>query len=117
MSDERPSELTFVYEEANDKRTITATGAQGGPTPDGAAVIANLYVERGSIPHHVSHRIDEHGQVNLDEPSGAVSRGEITRDIQATLQMTPEHAAQLGQWLVDKAQQAMQQREQNFGGE
>lgn len=115
MPDEQPNEITFVYEDAEEVRTIPATGAHGGPTPDGASVVANLYVERASIPHHVSHQIDERGEVDLSETSQQVSRGEVTREIQASLVMTPEHAMQFGQWLQENAQQAIEQRNQTYG--
>lgn len=115
MPDQSPNEITFVYEDADDAQTITATGAQGGPTPDGASVVANLYVERNSIPHHVSHQIDEHGQVDLSETSQHVSRGELTREMQASLVMTPEHAMQFGLWLQENARQAMKQRQETYG--
>jgi Spy/CpxP family protein refolding chaperone len=77
--------------------------------------VANLYVERASIPHHVSHQIDERGEVDLSEMSQQVSRGEVTREVQASLVMTPEHAMQFGQWLQENAQQAMEQRRQTYG--
>ena len=51
-----------------------------------------------------------------DETSQQVSRGELTREVQASLVLTPEHALQLGQWLQENARQAMQQREQTYGG-
>lgn len=81
MPDDSQNEITFVYEDSDEVRTLTATGAHGGPTPDGASVVANLYVERASIPHHVSHQIDETGQVNLTERSEQVTRGELTREV------------------------------------
>jgi hypothetical protein len=115
MPDESPNEITFVYEDTDEVRTIAATGAHGGPTPDGASVVANLYVERASIPHHVSHQIDERGEVDLSETSNQVSRGEVTREVQASLVMTPEHAMQLAQWLHENAEQAMRQRKETYG--
>jgi hypothetical protein len=115
MPDESPNEITFVYEDTDEVRTIAATGAHGGPTPDGASVVANLYVERASIPHHVSHQIDERGEVDLSETSNQVSRGEVTREVQASLVMTPEHAMQLAQWLQENAEQAMRQRKETYG--
>jgi hypothetical protein len=114
MPDDAQDEITFVYEDADTVPTITATGAHGGPSPDGASVVANLYVERSSIPHHVSHQIDETGQVDLSERSEQVTRGELTREVQASLVMTPEHAMQLGRWLQRNARQAMEQRDQTF---
>ena len=115
MSNGESDEITFVFENADEAPTIAVTGAYGGPSPDGASVVANLYVERSSIPHHVSHQIDEQGQVNLDEMSEQVTRGEVTREVQASLVMTPEHALQLAQWLQQNAQQALKQRDQNYG--
>lgn len=115
MSDDQPNDITFVYENADSAPTISATGAHGGPAPDGASVVANLYVERASIPHHVSHQIDETGQVNLSETSEQVTRGEVTREVQASLVMTPEHAMQMGRWLQRNAKKAMKQRNQSFG--
>lgn len=115
MSQEPANEITFVYEDAEEVPTFPATGAHGGPSPDGSSVVANLYVERASIPHHVSHQIDEHGQVDLSETSEQVTRGELTREVQASLVMTPEHALQLGQWLQQNARQAMEQRKQTYG--
>jgi hypothetical protein len=116
MSDDasNSNEVTFVYEQADGSRSLPVTGAQGGTSPDGASVVANLYVERASIPHHVSHQIESDGQINL-EPSESVTRGEITREVQASLVMTPEHAIQIGQWLLNEGQKAMQARQQNFG--
>lgn len=113
--EEAPNELTIVYEKAEGKRTITATGAHGGPTPDGASVVVNLYVEKASTPHHVTHEISESGQVDLSKQSGEVKRGEITREIQASLVMDPEHALQVGRFLQQNAEQAMKQRDQSFG--
>ena len=42
MPDDDQNEITFVYEDADEVHTIAATGAHGGPTPDGASVVANL---------------------------------------------------------------------------
>lgn len=115
MPDDQDNEITFVYENADDVPTIAATGAHGGPSPDGASVVANLYVERASIPHHVSHQIDEQGQVDLSEMSQQVTRGEVTREVQTSIVMTPEHALQFGQWLQENARQAMKQRKNTYG--
>ena len=42
MPNDDQNEITFVYEDADEVHTIAATGAHGGPTPDGASVVANL---------------------------------------------------------------------------
>jgi hypothetical protein len=104
-----PSEITIVFEKSKDKVTVPATGAFGGPTPDGASVVANIFVEYASIPSYVTHEVGEGGRVSLDQGK-PVRRGEITREVQATLVMNPENARQLGDWLVKNSEQALRKR-------
>ena len=111
--EEQKQEITFVYQNAENKNSIPATGAQGGPTPDGASVVANLYVEHQSIPHSVTRGIED-GKLDLTQPGREIKRGEVTRDVQATLVLTPEHAVQLGEWLQRMGNEANRRRKQNF---
>lgn len=117
MDEETPSKITIVYEEAEGKRTISASGAQGGVAPNGNSIVANFYVERGSVPHHVQHEVNEEGRVDLDQPIDAVTRGEVTREIQTTMVMTPEDAYRIGQWLMQHAEGALQRRGDDSGSD
>lgn len=117
MSDSKPSgersELTIVFEKSEQKSTISATGAFGGPTPDGAAIVANLFVEHTSMPNYVTHDIDSSGHVNMSKGK-PVKRGDITREVQATLVMSPENAKQLGKWLIKNSEKAQENRSNNY---
>lgn len=112
QSSDSHSELTIVFEKSQQKNTIPATGAAGGPTPDGAAVVAHLFVEHGSVPNYVTHDVNREGRVKSQ--GKPVQRGEITREVQSTLVMSPENAHQLGEWLVRNSKQAMQNRSNSY---
>ena len=81
------------------KPTITATGAIGGPSPDQQSIVAQLYVESASVPSVVSHEIRKDGSIDLQH-GDSISRGDVTREIQGTLVLSPEAAVLLGNWLL-----------------
>ena len=99
MAELPPKQISIVYEKVSGKPTVTATGAFGGPSPDRQSIVAQLYVEHGSVPSVVSHSIREDMSVDLQH-GDAISRGDITREIQATLVLSPEAAVVIGNWLV-----------------
>lgn len=113
MSNE-PKTLSFVYKEVRDKPSIPATGAWGGPTPDGSAVVVHLYVEYGAVPSVMTFDVEAGGRVDLNKGE-AVTRGDATREVLATLVLAPENAASIGQFLIDKAALAAQTRGRAVG--
>jgi hypothetical protein len=102
MPDKKANSFTIHYQERADKPTIPLTGAYGGSTPDGNAVVFHVYVDHLTVPSHVTHPVDGSGNVRLSAGS-EVKRSELTREIQATLVMAPEAAAALGDFLVKQA--------------
>ena len=107
---ELPQEkISIVYEKVPGKPTITATGAFGGPSPDNNSIIAQLYVEHTSVPSVITHNVREDRSVDLRH-GDAISRGDATREIQATLVLSPEAAILLGDWLVKKGIGAIKNR-------
>ncbi len=108
---ERERRIAFAYERAPNKTTIAATGAYGGPSPDANSVVAHLYVEHISVPAIISHPVGDEGQIDLaPENADAVSRADATREIQATLVLSPEAAIVIGQWLVVHGETAKSRR-------
>jgi len=109
---EEPKQVTFVYEKSEGKKTIAATGAIGGPTPDGRSVVSHFFVEHAAIPNYTTHDIGEGGRIDLSK-GDTVKRGDATREIQVTLITSPEEAINIGKWLVEKGEQALNQRNGN----
>lgn len=103
--------VSIVYEDSSNKQTIAVNGAFGGPTPDSFNVVAHLYVEHRTVPHSISHPVDEKGNVDFsNDKSSTVSRGDVRREVQATLLLSPENSIRLGQFLLDKGAIALQNR-------
>ena len=108
--------LAFSYERVANKPTIPATGALGGPSPDAKSVVAHLYVEHASVPTIITHPILEDGGIDLSpEHEEKVARGDATREIQATLVLSPEAAISLGRWLVQHGEAARSRRDAQRG--
>jgi len=72
-------------------------------------VSASFYHERGSIPNVISFAVDEEGRGNPNQ-GDRIARGDVTREIQVTAQMSPEMAISIGQWLIDKGKEGIERR-------
>jgi hypothetical protein len=107
---QRQESLTIHYEEADGKRAAPVSGAYGGPSADGANVIVHVYSEWSMVPSIQQLPIDEKGVVHVSEGQ-TIKRGDLQREVQATLVMTPEVAVRIGEWLVGKGAAAIQARE------
>lgn len=102
-------EASIVYETAKDHRYIAVNGVYGGPSPGGSTVVAHLLVGHMSIPSSVTHPMDENGVVDMSQEH-RIARGDVTRSVQATLVLTPEHAKTIGAWLVANGEQLLNVR-------
>ena len=97
------------YDEHPDKRVLAVGGVYGGPNPEGTAVVAHVFSEWGMVPSIVEVPIDEHGRGDLSKEQ-AIKRGDINREIQATLVMPPEVAVSIGGWLIVHGKAALESR-------
>lgn len=108
MSDKRES-LSIVYEEPPNKPTYAVTGAYGGTSPDGTAVVVHLYTEFGTIPSIEEHDVQADGSVDTRK-GHRIKRADITRQVQATIVMSPESAMSLSIFLKEKAEIGLKAR-------
>lgn len=108
-------EFTIGFQQAANKPTIAVSGAWGGPSPDMSTIVAHLFVEHGALPSYLTYNREEDDEGSrLDMSSEQrVSRNDITREVQATIVLTPEVAISLANWLVEKAQIALNNRRGN----
>ncbi|MBI4544807.1 MAG: hypothetical protein HY703_06415 [Gemmatimonadetes bacterium] len=112
----QPDSLKIVYEEPEGRPVLPVTGAYGGPTPEGSAVVAHLYVESSTLPSISSAPIDARGVVDLTKTQD-VKRADVSRRVQATLVLPAETAIVVGKWLQEKGEQAISVRQQRSGRE
>ncbi len=107
-----PDSISIVYEEVENRPTIVATGAYGGPAPDGSVVVAHLFTDFGTIPSIEEYEVTEGGLVNL-ETGNRIKRGDVTRRVQATLVLSPESCIRLATFLQEKGRIALDARKNN----
>lgn len=109
MTREIPKDISIVFERNKDCKTFPVTGAWGGITPDTLSLIVHLYSEYQSIPNSIKADVQEGGKVDINSGE-RISRGDITREVQGTMVMSPEHALSLSNWLGEKAREALKNR-------
>ncbi|MDZ7692866.1 MAG: hypothetical protein U5K69_17360 [Balneolaceae bacterium] len=106
MPDELPRDISVVFEKNDHARTFPVTGAWGGPSPDGQSIVVHLYTEYNSTPNSIKADVQEDGSVNVNTGE-RIARGDLLREIQGTMVLTPQQAIGLGKWLIDKGQQVL----------
>ena len=99
--------ITIHYDERADKPTLAVAGAHGGLTAGGQHVVAHVYAEWGMIPSLEQIPISPSGEAG---PSKIIRRGDVNREVQASLVMTPEVAIGFGKWLIEKGMAAYELR-------
>jgi len=101
---EQKKEISFIYERNKDSKTVPANGAYGGPAPDNSGVIVHFYLEYASIPHSTDIPFKP-DQTTIDPKAGRnISRGDYTREVQASVFMSAESAITIGKWLINKGE-------------
>lgn len=112
MSEEKQKSFSFIFEKQDKAVTIPVTGAWGGIRSDGSNIIAHLFVEYASLPNIINAEIKEDNTIDPNKGE-RISRGDVTREVQTTVVLTPEAAVSIGEWLVKKGKEAKKVRDQN----
>lgn len=102
--------ISIHYEPVEGKRVMVVSGAYGGPSHDGAHVVAHVYAEWFMVPSIQQVPLSEEGTAEMDKATD-IKRGELQREVQATLFMTPEVAVNIGKWLLKKGRAGLKVRE------
>jgi len=108
--DDGDRDFTVIFDNGGTHGMLPVTGAYGGPGPDGFSVIAHLYVEHVTVPSLTSHDVGESGEVDLSKGQH-IRRADLTREIQASIVLSPEHAEVVGKWLMNKGREAVKVRQ------
>lgn len=108
MSDKK-KKFSFLFEGKKDAPTIPVTGAWGGPSIDGNSLVAHYFIEYNSLPHSLEVEPQPDGSVNPNSGK-PISRGDITREIQATFVMSPEQALSIGSWMIQNANKMLEHK-------
>lgn len=89
------------FTKASSYKIIPATGAWGGPTPQGE-LLCNFFVEYRDAPDNIEMEI-EGGRAKEPERIEA----DFIRELQMGVIIRPDIAKSIGEWLVRKADEIM----------
>lgn len=120
MTEKKDVKYTIGFKSNPEKPTIPVGGAWGGPSPDGSVVVAHVFVESFTLPNYLTYqgKIIDGGKVKINaKTEERVTMNDITREVQATLVMTPEVAMSFATFLKSKAQSAFRTRKEGLGAD
>jgi hypothetical protein len=108
MANEK-QQAKIIFQETPGRQNLPISGAWGGLSPNGQGVVAHVYSEYQTIPSLQTADVGPDGSVNMDEAQ-MIRRGDVVREVVATLHMAPETAISFGQWLIEKGQSGLEFR-------
>ena len=94
-------EIKIAFRKAADYRIIPVTGAWGGVNPQGE-IVFDLFVEKLEVPESVQIKVEP------GRPPVEIAReGQVhVRESQIGIVVRPDIARSLGEWLLQKANEA-----------
>jgi hypothetical protein len=104
MTEGKKSKVKFSFAEDSDYKLHPATGAWGGPTPNGEIAI-HFFVELQAFPDEVEMFMDKNG--NQSEGDRKYSGTEFVRRLQTGVVLRPDVALIVGEWIVNNAKSMM----------
>ena len=113
------NEIAFDYIKSPDFRVAWVDGAVGGVTPQGLIHCA-VYAERMALPRRQVFKttpLNEHLSKLGDEVlEKQISRGAVVREMAMDLMMTADGAETLGRWLLSRAAELRDAKDQVSSG-
>ena len=100
MAELKKKEVEVAFVKSNEFRTIAATGAWGGPNPQGE-IVCSFYVERQQFPDELVVETDP----MTKKPIEKTKKQKLVREMQVSVIMRPDIAKSIGEWLVNNAKQ------------
>jgi len=98
-----PRQVTFTLRRAEMFRTVYLDGVYGGVSPTG---LVSMYgwVQRGSLPTHMTFAVGDDGQVGPEVHRE--TDGSQERQVEVELMLLPGIARSVGEWLIARADEA-----------
>ena len=108
MINQESTDVKIKFREAPYYRKLPASGAFGGPTPQGD-IVCNFYLEQQILPSSVTMKVV---QGRLTHEEFQYEKGEYyERELQVGLVLNPQTAKSIGEWLVKRADEVISRRQ------
>lgn len=101
MEESKKKQLSIKYQKTSDYKIVPATGAYGGPTPQGQ-VLCNFYVEYHIPPDSVKIEINPSDGTS-NEIERRAGKDSYMRELNVGVLMRPDIAKFIGEWLIEQA--------------
>jgi hypothetical protein len=99
-------EVAFDYLKGPDFRVVWADGVVGAVTAN-RHIQFTLFAERPAIPRRQVYKLDEAtGQLGTEVVEKRISRSSIVRELACDVHLTPDTAAKLAEWLMERVKEA-----------
>jgi hypothetical protein len=103
MAENGEKEIKISFEKSKDFKLFPATGAWGGPNPQGE-IVCNFFVEHRNHPEELTLHVDgQTGKVKKEDRK----EGPLVRELQVGVIMRPDIARSVGEWLIKKADEVI----------
>jgi len=108
MDNNKEKKIRLEYRKSKDYRYLAATGAYGGPNPQGE-IICNFYVEYQEVVDRFLYLDEKAGIIKKEEDIEDI-KGEgkkLIRELQFGVVMRPDIAKVIGEWLVIESEKVI----------
>jgi hypothetical protein len=92
--------VSVEYKKTSDYKIVPATGAYGGPTPQGE-ILCNFYIEYQLPPDSIELEINP--IKGTSKEIDKVAKGSYARELNTGVLMRPDIAKTIGEWLIQQA--------------
>lgn len=110
MAEEHKS-VSVIYEKPDKSHTVPVSGAYGGPVPSGDSLMVHFFMEYPCVPNSTELKVEDNKIVN-PQAGKNISRGDVTREIQFSAHMTASSALIIGNWLIEKANMILHDKDE-----
>ena len=96
--------INIKFTKTPDYKIIAATGAFGGPTPQGE-ILCNFFIEYKEPPEFLEIEIGERG--GIVKETEKIANDYYNRELQIGVLLRPDIAKSVGDWLISHADKVM----------
>ena len=105
METKEEKAVKFRYIFPDNYNPAMATGALGGPMPDGHHIAVNFFMERVGLPYSQTFKVGEDGKLGDEVATDPEDAGHtFVRFVSGGIVLTPDTAVSIARWLEEQVE-------------